>query len=61
MLAHGQGSRAPPQAPILLHRQKEFPGSKGAKELPVTVQSSYQQAESADSAEASSREVQGKA
>lgn len=59
MLAHGQRSRAPAQAPILLHRHKEFPGSKGAKELPV--QSSYQQAESADSAEASSREVQGKA
>lgn len=42
MLAHGQVSRAPVQAPILLHRHKEFPGSTRAKELPVTVQSSYQ-------------------
>lgn len=42
MLAHVQVSRASAQAPNLLHRHKEFPGSMGAKELSVTVQSSYQ-------------------
>lgn len=42
MLARGQVSRASAQAPNLLHRHKEFPGSIGAKELPVTVQSCYQ-------------------
>lgn len=50
MLARGQVSRALAQAPIPFHRRKEFPGSTGAKELPGTVQSSYQPAESADSA-----------
>lgn len=42
MLARGQVSRAPAQAPILSHRHKEFPGSTRAKEVPVTVQSSQQ-------------------